>query len=88
VPLLAASLIVDCKGSAAKTKRRGERGSPCLTPLLLLKGLPETPFSRIAGEAELKTTLIQEIHFSEKPLLAMTCRITSCSIFIESLFEV
>ena len=33
-PLFLAAFIADCSKSAAKTKRSGERGSPCLTPLL------------------------------------------------------
>jgi hypothetical protein len=39
-----ALFIIDCKRSAAKTKSKGDRGSPCLTPLLHLMGLPSTPF--------------------------------------------
>jgi hypothetical protein len=31
-PDLKALLIADCSRSAARTKIRGERGSPCLTP--------------------------------------------------------
>jgi hypothetical protein len=36
-PWSLALLITVCKRSAARTKRSGERGSPCLTPLLQWK---------------------------------------------------
>jgi hypothetical protein len=41
----------DCNTSAARTKRRGDKGSPCLTPLLHLKVAPGIPFKSIAEEA-------------------------------------
>lgn len=76
VPLLQAWLIMDCKTSAAKTKRRGDKGSPCLTPLLHLKGIPGTPFKRTAEEPEHKIALIQEIHLAENPLYCSMDKMT------------
>jgi hypothetical protein len=46
--------MIDCSKSAAMTKRRGERGSPYLTPLLNLKGVPGTPFKRTEEEPEVR----------------------------------
>ncbi len=40
-----ALLIMDWSRSAARTKRRGERGSPCFTPRRQLKLVPGTPLS-------------------------------------------
>jgi hypothetical protein len=36
-----------CNKSAPSTNRSGDKGSPCQTPLLHLKGFPGTPFSKI-----------------------------------------
>ena len=65
--LLQASLIMDCRRSAASTKSSGDRGSPCLSPLLQWNTLPGTPFSRTDDVPELMMSLIQEIHFISKP---------------------
>ena len=36
-----------CNNSVVVTNRRGDKGSPCLTPLLHLIFFPGTPFKRI-----------------------------------------
>jgi len=72
--------MMDWSKSAAKTKSRGERGSPCLTPLLQWKVLPGTPFNRTVDVPELRMELIPDHHFMSKPLCAITSKITLCSI--------
>jgi hypothetical protein len=47
-PSLKALLIADWSKSAAKTKIRGDKGSPCLTPILQKNYLLGTPFRRTA----------------------------------------
>jgi hypothetical protein len=44
-PKFFALFRIDWSKSAARTKRRGERGSPCLTPLLQWIVLSGTPLS-------------------------------------------
>jgi hypothetical protein len=45
--------MIACRISAPIAKRRGDKGSPCLTPLLQGKNFPGTPLRRTAVEAEL-----------------------------------
>ena len=78
--LLVALLMIDCKRSAASTNKSGDRGSPCLTPLLQRKTSPHTPFKITDEDPELRMALIQEIHLLPKPLASMILRIASCSI--------
>jgi hypothetical protein len=52
-----------CKKSAARTKSKGENGSPCLTPLLQWNVLPGTPLRRTTEVHEEKTDDIQCNHF-------------------------
>jgi hypothetical protein len=69
-----------CNKSAASTNKRGERGSPCLTPLLQWKVFPGTPFRRMVEIPELK---IEDIHCNQvalKPLCSIICNIVWCSI--------
>jgi hypothetical protein len=47
-----------CRKSAAKTKSKGDRGSPYPTPLLQWKILPGTLLRRIVDVPELKMDLI------------------------------
>lgn len=54
MPLLQALLIMEWSKSAVRTKTRGERGSPCLTPLLHKKGLPGIPFRSTEDSPELR----------------------------------
>jgi hypothetical protein len=77
--------------SAARTKRRGDRGSPWRTPLLHLKNFPGTPFNRIADDPEERTALTQFSHLSVKPMCCMTWMIDECSTvskaFLKSNFK-
>jgi hypothetical protein len=63
ISLYSAELTMLCRRSAAKTKRRGDNGSPCLTPLLQWNTFPGTPFKRIADVPEPIIIFIQFIHF-------------------------
>ena len=65
--------------SATRTKRRDDRGSPCLTPLRQLNGFPRIPFKMIDEVLELRILLIQPTHLSQKPLNLRICRIAWCS---------
>jgi hypothetical protein len=71
-PKSQALLTIDCNRSAAKTNKSGERGSPCLTPLLQLKGLPGFPLRRIEDVPDFNRLWIQLTHFAEKHLCSMT----------------
>jgi len=63
-----ASLITNWRSSAARTKSKGDRGSPCLTPLLHLNYLPGVPFRRIKEKPDVKIMEIHSNHFSGKPI--------------------
>lgn len=65
--------IRDWRKSAAETKRRGERGSPCLTPLKQLKVFPGDPYRRTTEVAEEKIRLIHCSHFCPKPFFFHNC---------------
>jgi hypothetical protein len=75
----AAWLIRTCNSSAASTKTRGDKGSPCLTPLLQLKNFPETPWRWTVVEAELRILVTQWIQLAGRPRLDMTWMIAWCS---------
>jgi hypothetical protein len=47
-PAAAAEVRIMDSASALKLKSKGERGSPCLTPLLFLKKGPTSPLIDIA----------------------------------------
>jgi hypothetical protein len=78
-PWEAAWLTKIWRSSAASTKRKGDRGSPCLTPLLHLKNFPGIPLSRTAVQAEFRMLVTHRIQLSGKPRLDMICNITWCS---------
>jgi hypothetical protein len=78
-PSCVALLMMDWSKSAAKTKSRGEGGSPCLTPLLQWNVLPGTPFNRTTDVPELRMESIQDLHYMPKPLCAIISKITLCS---------
>ena len=65
IPLLQASLSINrAKTSAARRKRKGERGSPCLTPFRDLKkpyGLPLIRMEKEVVETHCITHWIQEL---------------------------
>ena len=72
-------LTTDCKRSAAITKRRGERGSPYLTPHLHSNCLLGMPLSNTEEDPDERISLTHPIHLSSKPLCLSICKITSCS---------
>jgi hypothetical protein len=73
-------MIQHWRRSAAIAKRRGERGSPCLTPLLHLNSFPTVPFNQTEEVATPKISKTQCNHLSEKPLALSISRIRECSI--------
>jgi hypothetical protein len=79
-PEFFALLMMDRSRSAASTKRRGGRGSPCLTHLLQWKTFPGTPFNNTSDVVVAKISLIQFVHLSGNPLCRKICRITWSSI--------
>ena len=78
--------------SAANTNKRGERRSPCLTPLMQWKTLPGTPFRRTAEVPVLKICCIHCSHFSGKHFALIICNISWCSTlsnaFSKSSFQI
>lgn len=82
IPLSLAWLRIDWSISAARTKRRGERGTPCLTPLLQWTIFPGNPLRRTEEFLEFKTDLIHSIHLFPNPYLDMICKSASCSILL------
>jgi hypothetical protein len=70
---------MDWRRSAANTNKRGEKGSPCLTPLLQWKVLPGTPLRRTEEVPEPRMSLIQLTHLEPKPLLYKISIIAWCS---------
>jgi len=66
--------------SATRTKSKGDKGSPCLTPLLQVKLFPGIPLSSTAEEADPKIFLTQLIQVSEKPLNFIISSMKGCSI--------
>jgi len=78
-PISQALLTILCKRSAARTKSKEERGSPCLTPLLHLNIFLGVPLSRIEEVPEASIFSIHFIYFARKPLCFMTSRMTWCS---------
>jgi len=57
-PCSFAELRSDYKKFAAKTKRRRDKRSPCLTPLLQWKTFPRTPFKSTDEVPKLKIKFI------------------------------
>jgi hypothetical protein len=51
------------KKVSSNGKRRGESGSPCLTPRIHLKSFPVVPFKSTEEVPELRSSLIHMIHF-------------------------
>jgi hypothetical protein len=71
----------------ASTKSRGDRGSPHLTPLLQLRYLPRTSFSKTEVVAELSMPLVHYSHLSLKPRCLIISRIAECSIISNALVK-
>jgi hypothetical protein len=55
--------------SMARIRRKGDRGPPCLRPLLCLNQSPLLPFCPTADGDDASIRLIQFLHFGGKPLL-------------------
>ena len=55
------------RGSIAKMKRNGDKGQPCLTPLVTRNSSVGDPFNRIEALEPLKHSLIQLIHKVPNP---------------------
>src|ERR1041385_7905180 len=79
-PFLSKSLTTDWRRSAARTKSRGDKGSPCLNPLLHLNCLPGMPFNRTDEDPVSNSCCTQILHFNGKPLCFKISRMASCSI--------
>jgi hypothetical protein len=71
--------MTHCNRSAATAKRRGDRGSPCLTPLLHLKSLPATPLSNTEDVADERMSFIHSIHLEGNPFALRIYMIAECS---------
>jgi hypothetical protein len=79
-PLCIADFRMLCNKSTTRTKSRGGRGPPCLTPLLQWKTLFRTPFNNIADVPDSIIIFNQCCHFAPKPLCCIILMIASCSI--------
>jgi len=77
--------MILCRWSIARTKGRGDRGSPCLTPLLDSKSLPGKPFRRTDDVPEERMSFIQWFHFPRKPLATKISKMASCSTVSKAL---
>jgi len=76
----AALLTKIWSNSAAITNKSGDKGSPCLTPLLHLKDFPGTPLSNTADQVpEFRMFFIQFIHMLGKPKWFLISKIAWCS---------
>lgn len=62
------------------TKRSGERGSACLTPLLQWNSFPKTSLRRIEDVPESRILLTQSHHMSLKTRHCIILRLVLCSI--------
>jgi hypothetical protein len=78
-PCSLALFRMDWRRSAASTKSKGERGSPCLTLLQWNTFLGE-PFNKTKDVPELKISFIHDSPLSPKPFLLMISSIAPCSI--------
>jgi hypothetical protein len=52
IPLSFRPFMTYWRISAANTNKSGDRGSPCLTPLLQVKFFPGTPFNKTEADPE------------------------------------
>lgn len=73
-PFYQALLTILWKRSVARTNKRENKGSPCLTPLKQLKGFPGIPLSSTEEDPLPRMFLIHFNHFSEKPLCLRICK--------------
>jgi hypothetical protein len=68
-PLSTVTENILLKASITTTNRRGDRGSPCLSPLEQLKKLDEEPLTKSKKHTKEMQCDIQETHFSPTPHL-------------------
>ena len=68
------------------TKRKGERGSPCLMPLVKRKGQEGVPLTRIEKKGEEVRLRIQSTQWLEKPKDSKTDR-RYCQLNLSKAFE-
>jgi hypothetical protein len=80
IPFYIAKFTTLCSKSAARTNKRGDKGSHCLTPLIQWNTLPDTPLRRMAEVPILNIIFIHFLHLSPKPLCCNILKMTSCSI--------
>ncbi|KAG2569930.1 hypothetical protein PVAP13_7NG420001 [Panicum virgatum] len=67
------ALLMICeRASAARLKRRGDRGSPCLSPLCVLKYGPLVPLMVTQTLPPLTVLMIQPLNLSSNPFLCIT----------------
>ena len=77
--------MTNWRSSTTRTKSKGDRGSPCLTPLLHLNYLPGVPFKRIEEKPEVKITDIHCNHLPGKPICFMIWMTSQCSMVSKAL---
>ena len=83
-PISQALLTILCKRSAARTRSSGERGSPCLTPLLHLKVFPGIPLRSTDDVPDPRMFSIHFIQFDGNPLCFITSRMDWCSTLLKA----
>ena len=71
-PVSFALIIILLRTSATKVKRKEEKGSPCLKPLVALTQPFTFLLTMIAKLVEDKHPLIQDLHFGLNPFLSST----------------
>ncbi|KAL4585040.1 hypothetical protein LXL04_009653 [Taraxacum kok-saghyz] len=76
-----ADFIAAFKPSIAMIKRKGDRGSPWRTPLVIGNSLVGDPFVMTEAREDERQPLIQQIHFSLNPI----CLITDTKVVVRSL---
>lgn len=70
----------DCNKINSQDKKRGESGSPCLTPLLHKNCLPGTLLSKREEKPEVKTMSIHMSNLGPNPLAAKISLMVWCPI--------
>jgi hypothetical protein len=70
-PICWALLISLCKGSIVKMKGKGERGSPCLTPLQCSIFFLDSSLTKKVGEVVFHKEGIQFLHLNPNPKCSM-----------------
>lgn len=63
-----------CRGSIARMKRRGDRGSPCRSPFPCLIASPGVPFRMIFEVDAERSPVIHSLYFGGNPLFCRRVR--------------